>query len=336
MSQGSSRIETLDCLRGIAAISVCIYHFTNGAGLFLPTGLVKSTGSMGVYGVPIFFVISGFVLPLAMFRAGYTHSSFGRFLIKRLVRLEPPYFAAILVTLACGFLAAQATSGGSGWPQLSWKQLLLHLGYLNAFAGYDWINPVFWTLAIEFQFYLLIGLLFPMLLAPQKRIGFAILLTLGGMAFVFPKSDFIFHHWFLFLLGMAAFFFRERLLSRRLLVALLLVSLVGGWLAMNLTTILVGAATSSAILWWKTRNPVLLFFGKISYSLYLLHGPIGMKIVNLSMHWPLGFTAKIAVIVVAFGCSTSAGYALWRWVERPAQAWSSRLRYHPKMETASL
>ena len=72
----ASRLVTIDALRGVAVVLVCIYHFTNGNGQFLPAGNIKLLGSLGVYGVQVFFVISGFILPFAMHRAGYELGQF--------------------------------------------------------------------------------------------------------------------------------------------------------------------------------------------------------------------------------------------------------------------
>ncbi|MEO7214811.1 hypothetical protein [Mucilaginibacter sp.] len=43
--------------------------------------------------------------------------------------------------------------------------LLSHLAYLNNFTGAPYINPVYWTLGIEFQFYLFVALAFPVIVS---------------------------------------------------------------------------------------------------------------------------------------------------------------------------
>ena len=62
-------METVDCLRGLAAFAVMCYHFTNGEPTILPPSLIRSTGAFGHLGVEVFFVVSGFVLPYALWRA---------------------------------------------------------------------------------------------------------------------------------------------------------------------------------------------------------------------------------------------------------------------------
>src|ERR1017187_46026 len=163
MTTSHQRLSTLDALRGLAALGVCWFHFTNGNKAFLPDGLLKSSGAYGWLGVEMFFVISGFIIPYTLQRSGYRSSDYGRFLIKRIIRLDPPYLVAILAVIALNY--ASAASPGFNGPHFNFSlvQVTLHLGYLNVFFGYPWLNPVFWTLAIELQYYLAVGLLFPLI-----------------------------------------------------------------------------------------------------------------------------------------------------------------------------
>ena len=108
----------------------------------------------------MFFVISGFIIPYALHRSSYRVTDYGRFILKRIIRLDPPYLVGILIVIALGY-ASSATPGFSGPPfEPSLAQVVLHLGYVNVLFGYPWLNPVYWTLAIELQYYLLVGLLF--------------------------------------------------------------------------------------------------------------------------------------------------------------------------------
>ena len=91
------RIQSVESLRGIAAFIVMWAHFGHTA-----QWLKFAPGSLGVF---IFFVISGFVIPYAMQSVGYTHRDAGRFILRRLVRLEPPYLVAVVVMLALMLLS---------------------------------------------------------------------------------------------------------------------------------------------------------------------------------------------------------------------------------------
>jgi peptidoglycan/LPS O-acetylase OafA/YrhL len=142
--------------------------------------LVRQTGDYGWLGVEVFFVISGFVIPYSLYRGGYRIRDFFKYVARRIVRLDPPYLAAIAVILALAYVSSLKSGRPfviEGQPVGS-ARLLLHLGYLNIFSRYEWLNPSFWTLAIEIQYYVLMGLLFP-LVTRQPAVRLA---RLGGWA----------------------------------------------------------------------------------------------------------------------------------------------------------
>src|SRR5258708_6301357 len=141
---GQSRIYTIDSLRGIASLAVCWFHLTNANPTFLPNGILKNSSYYGWLGTEMFFVISGFVIPWALHQADYELKSFGTFVEKRIIRGDPPYLVSIVIILALGFISSHLP-GFRGEPfSVSPILVLLHLGYLNVFFGYEWLNPVFW------------------------------------------------------------------------------------------------------------------------------------------------------------------------------------------------
>ena len=114
-------------------------------------------------------MISGFVIPWSLHRSGYQLHDFHRFVLKRLLRLEPPYLVALASVVAFAAFYAWVKQRPFPPEEHWWLQVALHLGYLTRFFGFDWLNDLYWTLAVEFQFYLLIGLVFPLLgcVAPE-------------------------------------------------------------------------------------------------------------------------------------------------------------------------
>src|ERR1039458_5348625 len=116
-------------------------------------------------GVYIFFAISGFIMPYALYRSNYGLRNFGRFVLKRMVRLDPPYLLAIVFCLLISYLASLHPLSKVPFV-FNGQNLALHLLYLCPFFGQDWVTGgggVFWTLGIEFQYYLLLALIFPLL-----------------------------------------------------------------------------------------------------------------------------------------------------------------------------
>lgn len=83
-------LVTIEALRGIAALSVCLFHLCGAVLVKLSTPATAAATSWGVHGVDIFFVISGIVLPYVMLRSRYRWSSAPRFLARRFLRVGPP------------------------------------------------------------------------------------------------------------------------------------------------------------------------------------------------------------------------------------------------------
>ncbi|HVJ83148.1 MAG TPA: hypothetical protein VNC50_18930, partial [Planctomycetia bacterium] len=207
-------------------------------------------------------------------------------------------------------------------------QLFAHLGYLNAFIGYSWIIPVFWTLAIEFQFYLLVAVFFPLLANPSASLRFTVLGALCGLGFLVTGPEYVFPHMGLFSCGIVTFHRYVGLIGTRAHCLLLAASAVATVASLGWPTALAGVVAALAIAYVRPpRIAPLAFLGLISYSLYLLHIPIGGRVINLGARYADGLVGQIAVLAVAVVASIVSAWLLYRLVERPAQRWSSRMRY---------
>ncbi len=322
-----TRLPLIDALRGIASLGVAWFHFTHGNAHFLGEGWLKSSGEHGWAGVQAFFVVSGFVIPYALHRARYELRDFGRFVLKRIIRLDPPYLVGICMAVLLAYAGSLSPGFAGTKPTFTVSQLALHLGYLNSFTDQAWVNPVFWSLGIEFQYYLLIGLMFPLFASTRSpvRFGAVAILLLPGL-FV-GRHSLIFVHLPLFVLGIMAFQHRVGLLHRVSLAAGVLVAAGLTWHTTGPVAALVGLATAGGVLGGRARAGVLGWFGMISYSLYLVHVPIGGRVVNLGARFAHGQTAQVSVLAAAMLTSVCAAYVLYRLVERPSQAWSARVAY---------
>lgn len=163
------KIEIVETLRGIAALLVCLYHFRLCNISFIgSTKLFADSMSVGWAGVQIFFVISGFIIPFAMSRAGYKIVDSGKFMLRRLVRIEPPYLISIGLVILLNY-ASNMAPGFKGVPyQFNLMQVISHIGYLPQHLGYNWLSPVYWSLESEFHFYIIIALIFPVLFSGKQ------------------------------------------------------------------------------------------------------------------------------------------------------------------------
>ncbi|HKG15205.1 MAG TPA: acyltransferase [Pyrinomonadaceae bacterium] len=342
--EASDRINGLDFLRGVASFSVCWFHLTSFTyaspdGWFYAP--LRRTGTYGWLGVEVFFVISGFVIPYSLHRAGYGLGSYPNFIAKRLVRLDPPYLASILIVLALA--VAYGLFKGHA-PLVEGKpvdaaRVLLHLGYANIFFHYDWLNPSYWTLAIELQYYLLVGLAYPLFVARGRWTRLLAFACFGAASLTAERAlsdgvplynNFILRFVPLFLLGAATFQRRARIAGRAEYVVMVTA-------AACLCLVTVGSHSTAAALlavgvinFYERRTAVTDFLGKISYSLYLLHWPVGhlvLSLLGLKLLDAQSDAARVAVIFVSLAVCIAAAYALYLTVELPSQRWASRFSY---------
>lgn len=313
------RLATIDCLRGIAALAVVWYHCTVGSGV-IQDGWLYRSGQYGWLGVEMFFVISGFIIPYSLHKAGYRSADFGRFLVKRIARLDPPYFADILLCIALSYVVTLAPGFRGAPPHYTWPQLAAHVAYVNSFVHLRWVNVVFWSLGIEFQYYLLIGLAFPLLVARGRGVRFGFLALLLALSMLIRAESLVFRYLPLFVAGMLAFQSRAGLISTRALFIGLAVTAIAGPIA------IVGIVTALVIRFVELPASRLTRFGAISYSLYLLHVPIGGKIMNLGGRFAHSTPALAALLAAAVIASIAAAAVFYRYVELPAQRLSSSIR----------
>jgi peptidoglycan/LPS O-acetylase OafA/YrhL len=137
-----SRVSELDVLRFAAAASVMLYHY-----LYRYEG-PASPLMHGYLGVDVFFVISGFVVLWSA--RGHTAGGFVR---ARALRLYPEFWVAVVIT------ALVFTAVPGGWSGPSGADLLLNLTMLPGYLGAEPVDRVYWTLAVEIKFYVLLWLL---------------------------------------------------------------------------------------------------------------------------------------------------------------------------------
>ncbi len=171
-----TRISIIEVMRGLSSVGVALFHFSGQ----ISSGISKVITSYGWLGVDVFFVISGFVIPLSLYGRGYTISDFPRFMLRRLVRSEPPYLASIALVILLGYASSMAPGFHGTSPSYSAGQVASHLFYAIPLTSYAWLNPVYWSLAYEFVFYIIVGLCFCALM--ERRIFWTVLLA-GAVAF---------------------------------------------------------------------------------------------------------------------------------------------------------
>jgi peptidoglycan/LPS O-acetylase OafA/YrhL len=179
-------VAWLDALRGIAALAVVFDHLSPYLLAEIRTHVYHWVDA-GEYGVFVFFLISGYIVPASLERKGSVRT----FWVSRAFRLYPLYLVAIGGALLLWIIGQGSLRGADADPATSVLAQLLMMG--NVLAGPNLPNVV-WSLSYEMIFYLLLTALF--LAGVHKRSGWYAV-AFGGAAVVFggvlPQQYFSHH-----------------------------------------------------------------------------------------------------------------------------------------------
>jgi peptidoglycan/LPS O-acetylase OafA/YrhL len=154
-------IAALDGVRAIACLSVVEYHLNRFAFIshVLPFGFSTMATAYvlsGSAGVTLFFVLSGFLLFMPYVRSllfDTAWPSARRFYTRRAFRILPGYYISLALLI---LLTHREYLQPAHWQELG---LFLTLLMDSSHSTYQAINGPFWTLAVEWQFYMLLPLL---------------------------------------------------------------------------------------------------------------------------------------------------------------------------------
>jgi peptidoglycan/LPS O-acetylase OafA/YrhL len=311
----ATHIPQVDYIRAIASLWVALFHL---GGKVLP---VLKYGWLGVY---MFFLLSGFIICKAM-PAGYSLKMAGNFILRRIVRIEPPYIISIAIVLLVNlFLTADYHP--------DWLNILRHLAYINNFTGDAYISPVYWTLGIEFQYYLFIALCFPLikskwgmwLLPVLCIISYFVNIPGATLAGVFP----------IFVLGIIYYLYstRQTVLIKALLLSIPV--LICCWFQSGWLQTCAGLFALLLLLLPLPGNRVIRFFARISFSLYLTHDAIGSSlVVYLGRHLPKTFLYKGLAFTSGIIVSIAFAYLFYLVVEAPFLRLSKKISYQLNYHT---
>jgi peptidoglycan/LPS O-acetylase OafA/YrhL len=348
----AGRFLFIDALRGLAALVVVLFHAQAGRHIdalcaAMP-GFVTAVIAHGDLGVQVFFVLSGFVIAHSMSRHQVTPGYVGRFLLRRSIRLDPPYWASMVLVVLLGVLSSHVVAGKS-FAVPTPGRVLLHVLYLQDLVGVPPLNSIYWTLCIEIQFYLTFSLL--MLLVTwlgrrlaRQRAFYLVMVPAMLVADLLPPHfqpvagrRLFLEHWHLFIAGVLVWWAvvarpgdrTARALALGNLFLLATFALVRADLAQAVG---VGAAALIFLVGWRGRLATALSarplqaLGAVSYSLYLVHNPITGALFRLGYRLTGRTLATEALwFVLVVGVCIGFAHLFHRAIERPTLALSHRI-----------
>lgn len=329
-------LYNLHLLRALAALGVVYFHITSEAGLDL-------SFNVGAHGVDVFFVISGFIIS----RIGQQEPR--DFLVRRLIRIVPFYWAATLVV----FAAAAVLPGLFRSTQADVRQLVCSLLFIPRETTYAGMFPTLllgWSLNYEMYFYLLftLALLLTRRFAPiaccAAIVAIAWLIHVSGT--VSPSVRFYARPLvFEFAFGVGAYYalrwfesnasrLRANGALRNLCAAVVTAATVAlileehyrgfglpRFLSAGLPALalVLAALVLECVYGLRARSRLIHLLGESSYILYLVHPYIVYGVLRTilrdehALQWP----ALIGVIGGLMALASAIAIALHVWLERP-------------------
>lgn len=360
VTTGGTYLPAIDGLRFLAITGVIFHHavgyWTDRAGRTYSSmtpldRCVAEIIEFGAYGVPLFFVLSGFILALPFCKAarGGTPVDLKKYFWRRVTRLEPPFLLSTVLFFVADVLTHKyALRDGLPhlWATLTYTHELF-------FGRGSTINNATWTLEVEVQFYLLMPLIARMLwLPPFVRRS----LLVAAIAFFALNGDWLPLDHKRTILRFAQYFLAGILLADLRtsgalpagtswigdlpgliaiaacpIVALLhhhhtTVSAMPWLLAMVCYSALQGRGLSRLLSW----GPVPLI-GGMCYSLYLYHGKTLAVLVHgffARRDWFGFFTGDVLLVCLAtYPFVVAVGAVFYLLIEKPCMApdWPTRL-----------
>lgn len=343
-TEGTQKFMLPQALRGIAATWVMLHHAFWGQHVVhlyaaLPAPIAHFLFLRGFYGVEIFFVLSGFIIAHSIRGARINGRYIRDFAIRRSLRLDPPYWAAIAFALAMGALSARVTHQPYVFPSLA--DILSHLTYTQVFFGYPYtISGVFWTLTYEVQFYLIlvIAVMLFQKLARRMRTIAAALIVFGPLyviAWVWGvmiqgnnAEGFFYVNWYGFFAGALGYWAASK---RQLLVPFW--ALVAGLLLLGrdisqvcaVTAVLLHVTLKNGSIVRALSFGPLQFLGTVSYSLYLIHTQVqGASMFLLYRFIPRTVGGEALALTLSALICIAAAAAFWWVIERPSHYLAKR------------
>ena len=314
-------------MRALAAVMICIFHFAHhediNGKLFEATDVTRQMAWHGINGVFIFFVISGFVIPLSLFKVSYKIKGFGKFMLRRVVRIEIPYIVSILLILWIAITWWYVFKQPFEW---STGQFISHIFYIIPFTNYEWYNVVFWTLAIEFQFYIFIALYYLIISSSHNYLRFtgSILFIFSG--FLVSNDQYLFWYSGMFSMGIILFMYTENFISQSTFFILLTLAAFATWWHHSWEVTLFCLGTVYIIRKVRIDHPITNRLGDISYSLYLTHGAIGGNILYLLSDASFTYAERWILLLLALVASIVFAFLFWLMIERPSRLLARKIK----------
>jgi peptidoglycan/LPS O-acetylase OafA/YrhL len=338
-SNSALRLVELDSMRGLAAVAVLLFHLTfwRGDDGQNPFTFLNMDLKVFHYSVEMFFITSGFVIFMTLEAV----TSARQFLVSRVARLYPAYWVSVMVTTVVAYAMERHP------PTLG--VFAVNMTMTETFFRTSYVDNSYWTLGVEIQFYILIGLIFA--LGWLKRIDalcltFLTLVTIYKLTLVYQSiqaapwvEESFAEYGSFFIIGVCMYRIRNREASRLTVAIMLLAVLSTAWggghqsLSPGRLEYFVGTCALTVFMWFAVnghfrflRWRTLVFLGEMSYPLYLVHQRIGVSLMEAFYRHGIPAILAVAAATLAVGI---LAVAIHFGVETPGRRYLRRILAAP-------
>ena len=353
MKPEGSQYWLIDGLKVFAAQIIVLHHCVSYGQLALATSLqLPSLGSIlfdyGRYAVQVFLVMAGYLAAQSAekaFAISHAHSKVSgsrlvaQLAIRRYLRLVGPYIVALLITMVCAALARQWSADEYiGQPETI-AQFLAHLFLLQGLLGHDSISAGVWYVAIDWQLFTALAVIYAVFQRQMVRIGVVSILIVASLLYFNRHASF--ENSFIYFIGSyglgvlaywAAGLNAIKARAKKALLAIAIILLFSAlhsvwlrnYLALGIAFLLLYAGNrpyphphpqswlASAMQWASAR----------AYCAFLIHFAFILlaNTVLLALH-VTSPAIGLSLIVLVSALSWIAANYLYRWVELPIGRW---------------
>lgn len=328
IAKKSQRYRELDALRGLAALSVVLFHYTVRYFELFAGAPPLIQFDQGALGVEVFFGISGFVILMTLERS----RTAGDFLVSRFSRLYPAYWTCLALTYAA--MAFWPLPGREVAP----LDALVDITMWQEVLGFRHVDGVYWSLQVELIFYALMLAIYLAGWLRHVRVLLALwlvvaLITMLGAQLLSRSVPYIAERYLLlqysafFAIGGSAYlaFMQQRIGMDNCVLFLLAIAVAFAYHGRAGLVVSVGMVGLFILIARRKAafldQPVLVFLGTISYSWYLLHQNIGYDVIRAVQGE--GYRTEVAIAAAIAATMLMATFVTYA-VEQPALKWIRR------------
>lgn len=339
----------IDFLKVFAALFIILHHLSSygqiaeDARIALPS-IMTWLFEYGRYAVQIFLVMAGYLAAQSLSR--YANQSFSsqhllKVIFNRYLRLFAPYAVALLITIACAYIARFWVDDEYVGQAETLSQFLAHLFFIQGILGLDSISAGAWYVAIDWQLYAVLAIM--LISFPRYQAAIWILSILAVCSLLFFNRSSVYEAYFIYFIGSyglgvlsyLAKNFPNTGVNRLAKTALFLIGIIillSSFQQIWLRNILAWIVALVLFVWGNETYPLALGLKKVilnaiawasprSYSAFLIHFAFILlaNTLYIACDWYLhksGLLALTLMLSVVI-CSAVAANYLFRLVELP-------------------